>query len=180
MLAIVPALGEKHNITIRWHFFATSHGNGPVDGVDSATKRYVWNTVRTGQFQVTDSQTFALAAAGMTRVKVTHFNEEAMKTRAAELRQEAIFEAANKVGNVRSIHCNQYVGSELRTAVLKKDLDTRLQNRVCVTDKVLISAGQFVTAVYDVEIYIARVSESNGTHAMLSFITPSGLKAVKW
>lgn len=39
--AAIPALQKKHHITIRWNFFATSHGKGPVDGIGGAVKRHV-------------------------------------------------------------------------------------------------------------------------------------------
>ena len=37
-----------------------------------------------------------------------------------------------------------------------------------------------MTAVYDDNIFIARVNESKDTHSMLSFMTPPGLTGVKW
>lgn len=43
---ILAHLADKHKLNIVWHFFATSHGKGPVDGIGIAVKRYVWNKVQ--------------------------------------------------------------------------------------------------------------------------------------
>ena len=47
-------------MSIEWHYFATSHGKGVVDGVGGTVKRMVWNAVSTRKVHtVTDAKTFA-------------------------------------------------------------------------------------------------------------------------
>ena len=38
-------LSEKHSVNIEWHFFATSHSKGCVDGVGGSIKRHVTQKV---------------------------------------------------------------------------------------------------------------------------------------
>ena len=45
-----------------WNFFATSHGNGPVDGIGGSTTRLV-SEVMSGKAEVTTSTEFAEVAA---------------------------------------------------------------------------------------------------------------------
>ena len=38
-------INNERKIKISWHFFATSHGKGVVDGVGGVVKRLVWSAV---------------------------------------------------------------------------------------------------------------------------------------
>lgn len=50
----------KARVQIEWHYFATSHGKGVVDGIGGTVKRIVWNAVATRQAHtVTDAKTFS-------------------------------------------------------------------------------------------------------------------------
>lgn len=39
---------KEFNIKLTWHFFATSHGKGVVDGIGGTAKRVVWTRIRAG------------------------------------------------------------------------------------------------------------------------------------
>jgi hypothetical protein len=45
-----------------WHFFATSHGKGAVDGIDDTIKRLVWTRILAGRAIVNGALTFAQCA----------------------------------------------------------------------------------------------------------------------
>ncbi|KAJ8051205.1 hypothetical protein HOLleu_04685 [Holothuria leucospilota] len=62
---------EAYNLeSIKWNFFATSHGKGVVDGIGGQVKRLVFNALKTGAF-VEDAQTFAAEASKhVTKIKV--------------------------------------------------------------------------------------------------------------
>ena len=45
----LKAWEDEHGITLKWNFFATSHGKGVVDGI---VKRAVWRHVRSNQAHV--------------------------------------------------------------------------------------------------------------------------------
>lgn len=49
---------QQHTIKMAWHFFATSHGKGVVDGLGGTVKRSVWRYVRTGKTHVSTPITF--------------------------------------------------------------------------------------------------------------------------
>lgn len=46
VMSSLPHLESKHNVTIKWNFFATSHGKGPVDGIGATVKRIVWSNTK--------------------------------------------------------------------------------------------------------------------------------------
>ena len=53
---------KEKSITIRWNYFASSHGKGPVDGVGAIIKRFVTQKIMTRKSIVTDVKTFLEAA----------------------------------------------------------------------------------------------------------------------
>ena len=53
---------QDHVITIRWNFFATSHGKGVVDGIGGTVKRTVWRHIRSERCHVTTPHDYAALA----------------------------------------------------------------------------------------------------------------------
>ena len=61
---MVKYFQSKLDISIRWNYFATSHGKGPVDGVGAIVKRFVTQRIMTRKFIVQDVHSFLKAAGG--------------------------------------------------------------------------------------------------------------------
>jgi hypothetical protein len=38
----------SYGLDVQWHFFASGHGKGVMDGIGGSVKRVVWNEIRTG------------------------------------------------------------------------------------------------------------------------------------
>ena len=190
IVAAVPALEERHSVTITWNYFATSHGKGPVDGIGGSTKRYVWTAVRSGRAQVMNAMSFAQAAASMPNVKVVYMSDESTSARAAAIGQQAIFNAAPAVESIRRVHCFRYVNGQLRTADLSKNLNvstdegSEAAQPAHDTDTNMITAdlreGQFITAVYDNKMYIAQVTTPGDIQVQVSFMRPPGVTRCNW
>ena len=53
--ASIPWLQEKHKLKICWNFFATSHGKGPVDGIDGVVKRMATQKVIQRKVNITNA-----------------------------------------------------------------------------------------------------------------------------
>ena len=58
IVAILPWLAKKFDIDIHWHYFATSHGKGCVDGIGGMVKRMVAEKVRQRRSIVRDAKSF--------------------------------------------------------------------------------------------------------------------------
>ncbi|CAF2088960.1 unnamed protein product, partial [Rotaria magnacalcarata] len=41
-------IANERNIHLSWHFFATSHGKGVVDGIGGTGKHLVWSAILAG------------------------------------------------------------------------------------------------------------------------------------
>lgn len=65
---VIPPLGFYHTpqrkeVQVKWHFFATSHGKGVVDGLRGTVKRVVWSAVSTRKVpSVLSAEVFAKTA----------------------------------------------------------------------------------------------------------------------
>lgn len=55
-------LFHQQDIQVNWHFFATSHGKGAVDGVGGSVKRAVCNAVKTRRYHVSNASEYAACA----------------------------------------------------------------------------------------------------------------------
>ena len=53
---------QDHDVSIRWNFFATSHGKGVVDGIGGAVKRAVWRHIRAEKSHINTPQEYSLLA----------------------------------------------------------------------------------------------------------------------
>lgn len=63
MVQLLHTFQKNLGARISWHYFATSHGKGAVDGVGGTVKRTVWSAVSTRKVQsVTSAKSFADAA----------------------------------------------------------------------------------------------------------------------
>ena len=81
------------SVQIEWHYFATSHGKGVVDGIGGTVKRMVWNAVSTRKVHsVQDAKTFAEVAKSTSKaMNVTYLSQEQIDTTAHSLRFKKCF-----------------------------------------------------------------------------------------
>lgn len=74
------------------------------------------------------------------------------------------------------MHSFRHINGQLRTADLSRDLNVDPVPQEVPTYEV----GQFVTAVYQEQIYIAQVESLGEVHLKLSFMRPHGLARCNW
>lgn len=51
-------MSEDFGVTVKWNFFATSHGKGAVDGIGGKVKRLAWEMVKTRKVIIKDAKSF--------------------------------------------------------------------------------------------------------------------------
>ncbi len=54
---------QDYSMSIRWNFFATSHGKGEVDGIGGTVKRAVWRRVKSDRVHIISAEQYAVVAA---------------------------------------------------------------------------------------------------------------------
>ena len=61
IFSLLPHLQLKHQLSITWNYFATSHGKGPCDAIGGNVKRIARRMVMAGRKIVNDANTFCEA-----------------------------------------------------------------------------------------------------------------------
>ena len=91
---------------MKWHYFATSHGKGAVDGIGGSVKRVVWKAVSTRKIVVNDAKSFAKAASELCQaVDVEFVGSESLSTTAQSLELTKCFQSAPVVPGIAKYHC---------------------------------------------------------------------------
>jgi hypothetical protein len=73
-ISFFPSL---YGVETTWHFFATGHGKGAVDGIGGTIKRQVWRSVLSDAFVVSDAASFFTCAKSLsTSINVLYLSED--------------------------------------------------------------------------------------------------------
>ena len=81
---------------LRWHYFATSHGKGIVDGLGGTVKRSVWREIRSGRcYARTAFDFFEIADNRCPGVSVTYISKEEIALSVNENRWEMCLQIPN-------------------------------------------------------------------------------------
>ena len=119
--ASIPALEQKHNLKIKWNYFATSHGKGPVDGIGGSTKRFVWQNVSSRKNMVKDAASFVAAASKMPKVQVEEMNCSSINERNSSLGLDNVFENAAAIKSIASMHFIEIVNGKAVASITTED-----------------------------------------------------------
>ena len=93
----------EFGVKLTWHFSATSHGKGVVDGIGGTVKRAVWRCVRSGNGQATSPVAFYdLAKLRNAGVDVKYVSQETIQQKKEML--EAHWSNTIPVANTHQLH----------------------------------------------------------------------------
>ncbi|CAF0859590.1 unnamed protein product [Adineta ricciae] len=95
-------IASERKIHLSWHFFATSHGKGVVDGIGGTTKRLVWSAILGGGV-CRSAQDFINLAKQKTK-KIILFEITRNDTDDSKKKLEKIFETAKTVPETLKMH----------------------------------------------------------------------------
>ena len=104
MFLYISRLMAKKGIKVNWHFSATSHGKGAVDGIGGALKRAVWNAIKSRCYRVTTPIEYADCARRVTTNIIIIFIPSAeIDAKRPEL--ATMWENVVPVPATQSVHC---------------------------------------------------------------------------
>ena len=102
---------QDHDISIRWNFFATSHGKGVVDGIGGTVKRSVWRHIRSEISHITTLQKYsALTKQLCPSIQVEFIAKSEIDQQSAFL--DAKWEGVMAVLQTHRLHCIQASGAD--------------------------------------------------------------------
>lgn len=104
MFVFITSLFESRGIKVNWHFFATSHGKGAVDGIGGTIKRTVFSAMKTRRAHVGSAEEYAQVASDFTQATtVMYVSQQDIDEKRPEL--SALWDSAITVPNTQSVHC---------------------------------------------------------------------------
>lgn len=106
MVQLLHTFQKNLGARISWHYFATSHRKGAVDGVGGTVKRTVWSAVSTKKVQsVTSAKSFADVAQQFCQsTDITLITRKATEKVSKKLNLEKVFEDAKTVPGISKFH----------------------------------------------------------------------------
>ena len=113
-------LQKIHNMEIRWNYFATSHGKGPVDGIGGAVKRKVFNEVKKRKHIVKDAASFVAAAEGSS-VQVVEMKSSDIDDISSSLKLAEVFNETATIPGISDAHCIRIIDGRIVIFNFTKD-----------------------------------------------------------
>ena len=116
IVQLLYSLRQNTGLNLNWHYFATSHGKGAVDGVGGTVKRAVFTAVMTRKVtRVDDAKSFAKAAAQVCKAtNIIFISQEVIRAEYSYFN----LENATAVPGISKIHSVQ--PKDNGTVVLRK------------------------------------------------------------
>lgn len=104
MFLFISSLLESKGIRIHWHFFATSHGKGAVDGIGGTVKRTVFSGVKSRRYHITNAEEYASCAKELLKsTTILHVSSAEINDMKPEL--DKLWGAAITVPGTHNVHC---------------------------------------------------------------------------
>lgn len=107
MVSLLRTLNQQLGLRISWHYFATSHGKGAVDGIGASVKRSVWTAVSTRKVgSVVDAKSFAgVARRFCNKINVILISAKEIQVQCKELKLDKCFDEATAIPGISKFHC---------------------------------------------------------------------------
>ena len=107
VLNCLPVLLERHDLArLHWHFFATSHGKGAVDGIGGVVKRSVWMKTLSGLVVVSSLEDFCQSAKKREeKIEIISFSAQEIQESAIEMGVKDIFSCSTPVFGINKTFC---------------------------------------------------------------------------
>ena len=109
---------------LNWHFFATSHGKGAVDGIGGSVKRDVWMATVSRQHVVTNLEDFCrVARSKQHKVEAVAITSADIQASAKQMKLQEIFTHSTPVAGIKKKHFVSVEGSGIRCKDYSNQLD---------------------------------------------------------
>jgi hypothetical protein len=162
-------------IDAEWHFFATSHGKSPCDGIGGTVKRLVarasLQAATTDQI-LTPEQLFHWAVANIHGIQFFYVSADEIQQHESSLKLEERYSAVKTIPGTRSHH--SFVPVSVDTIEMRRistdnicsvihltDIPSgvELQSEVVIDNEDAYQPGQYVACTYDNQWHIGNVVE---------------------
>ncbi|CAF2174414.1 unnamed protein product [Rotaria magnacalcarata] len=174
---------EDFGVKAEWHFFATSHGKGPCDGIGGTVKRLAARASlqRVGSVEpiLNPLALYRFAVEALPNIAFTFTTSE--EHEAHRLKLELRFNDTRSIPGTQKVHCIRPISKEFVEVFAYSFATESRQERVTITQKStndipLSSMKGYCVAVYDDHWYLACILEvmPETNELRLSFLHPHG------
>ncbi len=176
---------SDYNIDAEWHFFATSHGKSPCDGIGGTVKRLAaaYSLKATSSDHIlTPQDLFRWASDNISGIHFVFVSKDSVEESKPD--QDARFEHAKTIPGTRSHHVFvPTVDGNLKLGRISQDIETdmctmvsNIGSSVNQLQPVVPSPGQYVAAVYDRKWYVGNAVEisTENRDVRIDFMVKSG------
>ena len=106
VFALTSKLQVQHNLNIQWHYFATSHGKGPNDGIGGNAKRIVHRMVMARTAVVNSAAGFAAALhSSGSNINIILMSEEEIIAKCQDLEVGTLWDGLKPFKGTINTHC---------------------------------------------------------------------------
>ena len=115
----------EHDLKITWNFFATSHGNGVVDGIGGTLKRTVWRHVKAERAHVMNASEYSTPGKQLCpNIHIEFIPKEDIAQQTTFL--DAKWASIRAIPRTHHIHCVKTHGSDkVKVSDTTDDTDVR-------------------------------------------------------
>lgn len=181
---------DDFGVLAEWHFFATSHGKSPCDGIGGTVKRLVarasLQATTTGHI-LTPRQMFEWASNNIKGIKFLYISTNNVTYNAKRFKLAERFANSITLKGTRSHHCFIMTGNgQLMMKRLSDDVHQTKEFTSVVHNKVNVDElqpGKFVACVYDKKWYIGCILEycEDQNDVKVDFMKQSEISAIfRW
>ncbi|CAF1523338.1 unnamed protein product, partial [Didymodactylos carnosus] len=105
-------VSERHQLHLMWHFFATNHGKGVVDGLGGTVKGTVYGEIMAGKHQCKNGKDFTkIAQAKMPNIILCEITTTEIAKSETPFKQ--LFSKTKPVNKTLQIHCVKAVKKDV-------------------------------------------------------------------
>lgn len=109
----------RHNVKIRWHFYAPMHGKSVVDGIGGSVKRFVRSRILSQDKLVNSAHGFAEIASQM-NIKVIPLKISEIEGRNKTINLASIVKTSKKVADIKKKHSFEIIEVKTGRKIIKK------------------------------------------------------------
>lgn len=176
---------EKYLLkSVRWNFFATSHGKGSVDGVGGVTKRCVWNAVKCRSSIVKCASDFvAVAKKHLENIDVHLIND--VNERFQDLDWK--YFDAPIIPSIHKTHCwlitddstSEFRLSKQYNQTLSED-DGNNGSEIHMDESTNLSTSDWICAEFDGNWYPGKIQSIHQNNIQVDFMRRIAVNSFDW
>ena len=181
-----------HNLYAEWHFFATSHGKSPCDGIGGTVKRLVARASLQATVNnqiLTPHDMYSWARNNIHGIEFFYVTQNQVQENAIKFKLIERFDACKTIAGIRSHHSFiPCTGNKLEMRrVSSDDIFTIVKLGINIVENIKVKwedcqPGKYIACLYDANWYVGNIIDRSEEHSdvLVSFMKRSENNVLSW